>query len=206
MWAWLKTNHQVLTAVGAMFVGAAALFIAWDQARVMRAQQHGAVVPALQVDAFTRTDEGVLSVGLRVANNGVGPAFIRDITVLRDGHPVSEIDGMFAALPAPQDRSWFNMTDRVIAPGDTVTPIAVDWPMDVVTGEAIAAMFAEWERWDTEICYCSVFDRCWIATVQHQNRRQVASCPAPGDDVFERFGAQPFLNPDTTPEPAGAEQ
>jgi len=208
---WFKSNHQVITAIGAMTVGLAALFVAWDQAQVMRAQQHGAVVPALQIDAFTRTDGGVLSVGLRVANNGVGPAIVRDVRVIRDGEPIDRLDAMFASLPVEQlDRSWVTLTGRVIAPGELITPISVEWDAENVGTDAIAALFTEWERWDTEICYCSVFDRCWIATVEVQDRRPAASCPDPSDDVFELYGSEAFrASPslqDETSQPAGAEQ
>ncbi|WP_420430648.1 hypothetical protein [Hyphobacterium sp.] len=211
MLGWFKTNHQALTAIGAMVVGLAALYVAWDQARVMRAQQHGAVVPALQVDAFTRSEGDRLSIGLRVANNGVGPAMVRNVQVIRDGEPTQAIEAMFTALPSDQlDRSWVTLTGRVIAPGELVTPISVDWRASEVGTDAIADLFAEWERWDIEICYCSVFDRCWIATVQVQDRRQVASCPDPGQDVFELYGSETFLMPralqDETSETAGAEE
>jgi hypothetical protein len=208
---WFKSNHQALTAIGAMVVGLAALFVAWDQAQVMRAQQHGAVVPALQIDAFTRTDDGVLSVGLRVANNGVGPAIIRNVRVMRDGETVDRLDAMFASLPAEQrDRSWVTLTGRVIAPGELITPISVEWDANDVGTDAIAALFVEWDRWDTEICYCSVFDRCWIATVEVQERRPAASCPDPGVDVFELYGSESFrVSPgsqDEASQPAGADQ
>ena len=211
MLKWFKSNHQALTAIGAMVVGLAALYVAWDQARVMRAQQHGAVVPALQVDAFTRTVDEQLTLGLRVANNGVGPAFIRNVTPLQDGEPVERIDGMFSGMPEGQvDRSWVTLTGRVIAPGELVTPISAAWPADEVDADNIAALFAEWERWDVEICYCSVFDRCWVATVQVRDRRPVASCPDPGVDVFERYGSEAFIPPvpleDDTQETAGADQ
>ena len=58
MWRWLTNNHQTLTGIGAMLVGIAALFVAWDQGRVMRAQQHGAVFPVLQVDGFCQQYAG----------------------------------------------------------------------------------------------------------------------------------------------------
>ncbi len=211
MLRWLKSNHQALTAIGAMVVGLAALFVAWDQARVMRAQQHGAVVPALQIDAFTRTEAPYLSIGLRVANNGVGPAMVRNVRVLRDGETVETVDAMFSALPTEQlDRSWVTLTGRVIAPGELVTPISVDWRASDVETTAIRDLFVEWERWDIEVCYCSVFDRCWIATVQLQERRPVSACPDPRADVFELYGSETFMTPrpldDDTQQPAGADQ
>ena len=39
---WLKSNHHTVTSVAAILVSVTALYVAWDQSRVMRAQQHGA--------------------------------------------------------------------------------------------------------------------------------------------------------------------
>ncbi|WP_339335620.1 hypothetical protein [uncultured Maricaulis sp.] len=194
MWRWLTNNHQTLTGIGAMLVGIAALFVAWDQGRVMRAQQHGAVVPAVQVDAFTQTGGDRVVMGLRVANNGVGPAFVESVSVTRDGVAADSLDGMFASMPAGvEDRSWNNMTGRVLAPGEMVVPLEVNWPASDVAPSALAALFVEWERWDAIVCYCSVFDRCWTASVQRADRQRVEQCPRPEADIFELYGAEPFL-------------
>ena len=41
---------EMLIAICAVLTSAIAVFIAWDQGRVMRAQQHGAVYPVIQID------------------------------------------------------------------------------------------------------------------------------------------------------------
>jgi len=43
---------EMLIAICAVLTSVIALFVAWDQGRVMRAQQHGSVYPVLQVDGF----------------------------------------------------------------------------------------------------------------------------------------------------------
>lgn len=189
MLRWINNNHQSLTAIGAMVVGLAALFVAWDQARVMRAQQHGAVIPALQVDGFVSNDGPRLYLGLRVFNNGVGPAFVESVQVYRGGVLQSDLSGLVSVLDLEtNDRSWTSMEGRVLAPGQSVEPARIGWPQGEVTSSDIAALTTEFSNWDTQICYCSVFDRCWIATSQNGRPQPIDRCEPAQGDVFEGLG------------------
>lgn len=193
MWKWLKTNHQALTAVGAMGVGLAALFIAWDQARVMRAQQHGSVMPALQIDGFSQNLTDRTLVGVRVSNSGVGPAIVESVRLLRDGDDQDTLDPMLALMPEGYNQSWTSMRGRIMAPGAEVSPIEFSWGSDRLAGDDLAAFTREWFRWDLEICYCSVFDRCWLtSTNQSERPRQVAGCERDDEDIFQVLANRPL--------------
>jgi len=196
---WFKSNHQVITAIGAMTVGLAALFVAWDQARVMRAQQHGAAYPAVQVDGYFTQTSTREAVGMRVSNSGVGPARIEDVSFLRDGSPSQDLSPIFAVLPETTDLSWTTMIGRMVAAGGQVEPMEFAWSQGSADTEEIDALQAEWRRWDVRICYCSVFDRCWIADTSGTGRRpeRVQHCPRPDDDIFEIMGALD-LSPEAT--------
>ena len=187
--SWLKDNHQSVTAVGAMLVGLAALFVAWDQARVMRAQQHGAVVPALQVDGSISDSLGRLNLSLRVSNNGVGPAFIESVAVYRDGVVQEDLSALIGILGQnSNDVSWTSMIGRVVAPGQSVEPARLSWPREEVGIEGIRALASEYSRWDAQVCYCSVFDRCWIASSGNTRPETVSRCEASDVDVFNDLG------------------
>ncbi|HCX12097.1 MAG TPA: hypothetical protein DHU81_17525, partial [Hyphomonas sp.] len=75
---------EMLIAICAVLTSAIAVFIAWDQGRVMRAQQHGAVYPVIQIDGFVSTSVDTASMGIRVSNSGVGPALIEQVRMLRN--------------------------------------------------------------------------------------------------------------------------
>ena len=183
-----RMRFETVGSISAIVVGLAALVIAWDQGRVMRAQQHGEVYPALQVDAFTSTQTDTFSLGLRVSNNGVGPAFIENSSILLDGEPQA-LDALISILPENlEDRSWMAMEGRSVAPGQTVEAFSVSWNRDAVDDAVLAKLLSQWDRWDVEICYCSVFDRCWTATANDMRRDAVDSCPVIEGDVFEEFG------------------
>jgi len=198
MLRWLQHNHQALTAVGAMLVGVAALFVAWDQARVMRAQQHGAVYPVVQVDGFVSNTPTTAAMGIRVANNGVGPALIRSVQVNYLGEPRQDLDPYRAVLPSGYELSWAGLTGRALAPGETVEPIRFSWSREDVSGAQMRAAADEWDNWTLTICYCSVFDRCWLSSALGGAAAEpVAQCEATGEDVFEQLGQGPVV-PDET--------
>ena len=200
MWRWLSNNHQTLTGLGAMLVGIAALFVAWDQGRVMRAQQHGAVYPVLQVDGFVSTLPESASLGIHIANNGVGPALIQSVTLYRDGEPQDGLDAYRETLPPGYDLSWSGLTGRALAPGETVTPIRFGWPREDINADQLYAASTAWGRWDLRVCYCSVFGRCWESSpTGGALAERVRQC-APADvDVFERLGESAPAEPVTEP-------
>ncbi|MEE2527336.1 hypothetical protein V0U79_13295 [Hyphobacterium sp. HN65] len=204
MLRWFKSNHQALTAIGAMVVGLAALYVAWDQARVMRAQQHGAVYPALQMDGFVTYQNGRQSVGLRVTNSGVGPAIIEDVVLLRDEEPSEEFRSVIDLAPEGSDLSWTTMIGRVLAAGDAVEPIEMSWSADGPYQPEMTPIADEWTHWDISICYCSVFDRCWRSATTGVGLRpeRVPHCERPDYDIFEDLGrdADRLSNPLETDE------
>ena len=200
MLRWLKSNHQILTAIGAMLVGLAALFVAWDQARVMRAQQHGAVYPVLQVDGFVATTAQGVSIGVTVSNNGVGPAIIENVSIRRDDELVEGFDAFLTILPEGSDLSWSGATGRALAPGARFDPIRITWARDEVTDLQIRSAGAAWDAWDVRFCYCSVFERCWATSNRPGARAERVEECVPGDaDPFEALGASRQAEAEATP-------
>lgn len=189
MWRWLTNNHQTLTGIGAMLVGVAALLVAWDQGRVMRAQQHGAVYPILQIDGFTTRDGELQRVGARISNNGVGPALIDDIQLIRDDEPTPDFSALGPFIPEQAELNWSTMIGRVLAPGESIAPLEYMWAADDVDQAVLDAFQAEWARWDMAVCYCSVFGKCWLADTRGVGRRPEPQrqCPRPDEDVFEQI-------------------
>ena len=189
MLRWLKSNHQTVTSIAAMMVSVIALYVAWDQSRVMRAQQHGAVIPALQIDGFISNEGERVVLGLRVFNNGVGPAFIESVDVYRQGEPQSDLTVLLRAAGLDtDDRSWTTMAGRVMAPGQSVEPVRMGWPAEQVGVTELSQLAREFSDWETRICYCSVFDRCWIANSANARPRAVERCEPASTDAFENFG------------------
>lgn len=181
---------EMLIAICAVITSVIALFVAWDQGRVMRAQQHGAVYPVIQIDGFVSTSTSTASMGIRVSNSGVGPALIEQVSMLRDGEPVMSLIPHVERLPSGYDLSWTSLIGRAVAPGSDVVPLRIDWPRDNISADQLDAVAMDWSQLDAEICYCSVFDRCWKTRGLGMGRtmgraERVKSCKRSEIDLFE---------------------
>ena len=186
----LRLRFETVGSITAIVVGVAALCVSWDQGRVMRAQQHASVLPALQIDGYWGEYETGPRVGVRVSNNGVGPAIIRHVTLLQDGEPTADYDALLSIFPDDISTSWSSMNGRILAAGDIVEPLSIGLEA-LPEGEAQQALVAEWTRWGMTVCYCSVFDRCWIADTRSVGERVSppgGECPTADIDIFEEIG------------------
>lgn len=186
---------EMLIAICAVVTSVIALFVAWDQGRVMRAQQHGAVYPVVQIDGFVSSSPSTASMGIRVSNSGVGPALIERVRMLKDGKPLESLAPYVDRFPPGYQHSWTSLIGRAVAPGSEVEPLRVDWPREAVSSEQLNTAALEWGELDAEICYCSVFERCWIARGLGMGRgmtraEPVKRCERSEEDIFEAVANQ----------------
>ena len=196
---------EMLIAICAVITSAIAVFIAWDQGRVMRAQQHGAVFPVVQIEGFVSETPSTSAMGIRLTNSGVGPALIERVEMLKDGEIVEDLTPYADTFPPGYQQSWSSLIGRAVAPGDTIMPLRVDWPRGQVTLAQRNAAAAAWSELDVEICYCSVFDRCWTARglgmgVSMSRAEPVKRCQRSEKDIFEDL-ADDVRAPQTEPTP-----
>lgn len=179
---------EMLIAICALVSSLAAVFIAWDQGRVLRAQQHGAVFPVLQVEGFGHNTPTYSDLGVRVRNSGVGPALIESVILKVDGEVIDNFNTPLADLPETSSLTQTGLTGRALAPGEIVTPIEMAWRREDVTVEQMAEIAIESQKWELNICYCSVFDRCWETTGFGNGRAmKVPSCERQETDLFLSF-------------------
>lgn len=191
---------EMLVAVCALVASAMAVFMAWDQGRVMRAQQHGAVYPVLQADGYVSGTAESLSMGIRVMNSGVGPALIERVDLLFDNAPVDGFDAERRRLPSNDDISWSGLTGRALAPGDETEPVRILWSRDQITQGEFNETAKRWSRFDLIICYCSVFNRCWKTQGLGTSRADpVKRCEPDNRDVFAELGLPPESETAETP-------
>lgn len=177
---------DMLIAVCAVITSAIAVFIAWDQGRVMRAQQHGAVYPVLQADGYVSADPDTREMGVRFRNSGVGPALIESVDMLDDGQRLDSLVSYRDRLPAGYDLSWTSMVGRALAPGEEINALKISWPADSISAVDQASAAAEWGELVMEVCYCSVFQRCWKARGLGENPPavRVKACVRSKQDIF----------------------
>ena len=187
---------EFLVAICALITSIMAVYMAWDQGRVMRAQQHGMVYPVLQVEGSSTNTSSYSSIGITVKNSGVGPALIQSVAMNIDGERVTYLPDVLANLPVPDSDSSSGLAGRALAPGAEVEAIRLRWDRENVTPEEIRAVVLSSASWELAICYCSVFDRCWqTETIGTGRAISVDACVPEDTDIFAQFSIQEFPPP-----------
>ena len=193
---------EMLIAICAVMTSVIALFVAWDQGRVMRAQQHGSVYPVLQVDGFVSVNDHYRSMGINFRNSGVGPALVETVTFLDNGTPIESLVPYREQLPDGYDLSWTGMVGRAVAPGEEISALEVAWPRDTITNEQQAVAAEQWGSLSLVVCYCSVFDRCWETYGLDQTLpiKRVDQCERSERDFLSELGTARQILDHNSPE------
>lgn len=181
-------NFETVGSIVAMIVGVSALFVAWDQAQVMRAQKHASVWPIVSSDFVISGDENSRTLEFVVENAGVGPALVESISLKLNGaaaHRWRELEETLfgAEITGSMAFNGNDLEGAVLAAGESVTVMKGTWSAGEETDaafQALAARYLEGGAPDVvlEVCYCSVFDRCWQSRDQARSA-DVKTCPAP---------------------------
>jgi len=189
---------EMFIAICALISSAAAVFIAWDQGRVMRAQQHGEVYPVLQVEGRSSNSATYSEIGITILNSGVGPALIESVHLEIDGEQVTSLWDILSDYPTPSSDSSAGLAGRAIAPGEATEAILLRWTRDEITPNQIAQVAVDSQDWILKICYCSVFRRCWqTSRIGSGRAERVDSCPIENTDIFALFGSRGTLERST---------
>ena len=183
-----KFSAQDIASYAAVVVACVALYVGWDQSRINRSQQHADVFPVVQLASeyiTQKTDDGgVLRVlTLTASNLGVGPAFIESrkwtISGTSISHP-SEIGSVF-----PDGLSLINEFQGpsgqfLLGAGEQKILWRVVLPNTAEVQPLLREFMGEFWAMDLEICYCSLYERCWKAKYNAESARpdRVESCLA----------------------------
>lgn len=185
----VNLNFETVGSVVAMLIGAAALFVAWDQAQVMRKQQHASVWPLLSPDFIIDNDETSLFLRLSVANDGVGPALVESAFLTLNGEKStsqSEVMEFLFADTKPSGAANLkggSIEKTVVGAGEKEEVFNIAWPINdnnIAAFTALANRYVAGEELNVSmtICYCSVFDRCFVANGNDRPER-IRQCAAP---------------------------
>lgn len=192
-------NFETVGSIVAMIIGAAALFVAWDQAQIMRKQQHASVIPIINISGgFSSTpDSHVMSISFR--NDGIGPAIVESAHLSIDRREVLDWpDLRDRFLPDGLQSGFHSSLDTaigVIAAGERTDAIRFSWPTgapyDAAFEELKSKVFSDaGQEAVFSVCYCSVFDRCWRSGSGADlgaKPTPVKRCSKAGEDVVARL-------------------
>ena len=187
-----RRNLDLVLPISALFISFVSIAIAWHHGRVMQelVYQNERLVeanslPHLQISG-SNIDHRLI---LKAANEGVGPAKIMTAEVLVDGRPVQSLDALLDACCGPGDHADLyssSLEGRMVRPGDSVA--FVDYRETPGNRSRLLALDVARlaDRVETRLCYCSVFNDCWLAQSDDPTPNPVNSCVAPAKPYREK--------------------
>ena len=191
---------EIIVAIAVTMISVASLFVAVFQGVIMQRQLEASVLPIPTVaHGNYDSDEQAYRLSFIIGNRGLGPVDIRWMHFIHEGVTYPGPESYFASLvdghdDDPEGRNEIMqrifdtnqvltspVAPQLLAPNDENAFIAFTRPPEDTPDRAY------WERlnaarWQTDIqvCYCSVFDQCWIGTFPQNHRERVNSCAVDG--------------------------
>jgi hypothetical protein len=179
------TGHRRLDLVlplVALFVSFVSILIAWHHTHVMQELVHqneklveANSLPYLQISGSGTSER----LTFNAVNEGVGPAKIVTAEMFVEGRPVQSLDQLLASCCAKGNYSGITASylgGRMVRPGDSVN--FIDLPVTDANREAAMALdhARQSRRIVTRLCYCSVFDDCWVARSDDPTPNPIDHC------------------------------
>ncbi|WP_440958496.1 hypothetical protein ACFELO_14585 [Oceanicaulis sp. LC35] len=191
---------EIIVAVAVTIISVASLFVAVYQGVVMQRQLEASVLPIPTVSHGNYdSGEEVHRLSYYIGNRGLGPVDIRWVHFIHEGETYRGPIPYFASLvegydddPEGRVEAFLQIFEdnqvltntvapQLLAPDDEAGFIHFTRPAEDSPDRAY------WERlnaarWETEVqvCYCSVFDQCWIGRFPQNHRERVNSCEVDG--------------------------
>lgn len=173
------------TSILALAVSIFALAIGAWQTRLMQGQAHASVWPHLEIGYTYNSNVDENGFIWRIDNNGVGPARVESVTLTLDGKPMKNWPDVLKALGFHGEMrvSTSSLAGEVIPPSlNRETAIETIR----INQRDAATLFKEAvPRFKMDVCYCSVYDDCWVAHWQKTKVDVVATCDEKATDAFE---------------------
>lgn len=180
-----KTGHSrldLMLAIAALLMSGVSLYIAMHHGHTMEKLVTAATWPHVQLNTSNADAAGGSSrVLLSAVNGGVGPARVQKAVMHFDGQPVTSAKALLKACCGPDAASPNAVVTTTINHLIIASQQQVDY-LRVLRTSSDDALYSRFdlarEKIDTALCYCSVFDECWIAQSSQPEPRAVKSCEA----------------------------
>lgn len=150
---------EMLVAISAIFISLCALVVSVHESKIMRESQFASVWP--YVDFNLSFGDDYFDLG--VSNDGIGPAKIKYIkfsntdTVFYFVHNFINYINQKDSLRINK-YSYSNLTGGVMRASESISLFSTK---DSI---AIKNLLIHFGNYNYEVCFCSVFDECWVRT------------------------------------------
>lgn len=171
-----RTGGQAISYV-AIGLSLAALLVSLLEVLAVKDEQRAEVWPYLHVDV-SYSAQGF---ALFATNKGVGPARVRSAALFLDGEPLLDLDAAIVEALGEEEAFSYELyradtpAPGVMAADERIDMFAVPW--EPRTRRLVETWF---DRLEVELCFCSVYDECWVARLTDADPEPVARCPIPG--------------------------
>lgn len=168
-------NPEMIIAGSAMIVSLITAFVSIYSASIDRAYARASVWPRVEISRSYNPSRSLFYYA--VSNKGTGPAVIKyarlnyedktvknwpDYLQLRSGRAVSHVQSHIGSI--------------VLSAGGTIKPVEL-------TDTEVVKLLAETDNLEIELCYCSIYDECWVAN-RSNNPIPVAQCTIEDKERF----------------------
>lgn len=194
---WLR-EPESLVGLSAVIIALCSLGIALYETSVIRQAQRASVWPHVLVGPSLQGDR----INLLVQNAGIGPARIRAASVKYEGETLGNWTELFQELVGEDIdslglNSYNNLINGRVLPTseEFITIFGISETSDTGPG-AVEAMTQfrqaiEEGAIDVEVCYCSVYDECWVSSMQDVVGRLRGEKPVSGFGEVDNCDSAP---------------
>ncbi len=171
-----RSQIAQFSSVLALAISFLALAVGAYQTRLMQEQARASVWPYVTIGKNEDAVPGREAFTWRADNNGVGPAKIQSVQVFLDDKPYRNWQDIFAQLaPGQEFHGGTSSLNGIVLPPSlnretTIEMVKPDTP------ERAKVFQAAQQRIRIEVCYCSVYDECWIARALKPENEPVPRC------------------------------
>jgi hypothetical protein len=163
-----ERSLSLLVGIAAIVAASVSLY----QASLAREQARAAAWPYLTGGSSLATGQRYYYV---LANRGIGPARVRSVRVAVDGKDVASWTDAIRQLSGTPATSY---EYSYVGPGSVMSPATADTLLTLPAGAQAYNFWREsGKRLDVAICYCSVYDECWVTGTRSLDAEPVKRCP-----------------------------
>jgi len=162
-------SPEMIIAMSALFISIVTAAVSIYSAATDRAYAKASVWPRLEIFRSFSSDK---SFKYGVNNSGTGPALIKYAKVQYD----SNIIKAWYDIPEFNKITQSHLGSRILPSQGNITPLSYK-------GENANLFIAADKKVSIELCYCSIYDECWVTDRSNQTK-SVEQCVINEKDKF----------------------
>ncbi|GAC16320.1 hypothetical protein [Aliiglaciecola lipolytica] len=143
---WYKAPEMII-ALSALLISVVTAVVGIYSAYIDRSYARAAVWPRIEI--YRSFNNGVFEYG--VMNSGNGPALIQYAHVTYKGEPIQ----YWNQIPDIPDFVQSHLSTRILSSQNTIIPLSIGT-------EKAAGFVAVDSDIDIQLCYCSIYEECWL--------------------------------------------